>query len=182
MVEHIFNRLYSDYHQSLFQFLIYLVRDRDIAEDLTQDVYIKVLNSYEGFKGDSSEKTWLFSIARNVAIDYIRKQKRRRKTISGIFDIKEKENQLVHPDKLPDEIIDESESVKHLYGALSKCKEEHQQVILLRFIHSFSIKETASVMGWTEGRVKTVQHRTLKALKNILEDSRKEDELSNGTI
>ncbi|WLD93641.1 RNA polymerase sigma factor SigX [Alkalihalobacillus sp. AL-G] len=181
-MEHIFNRLYVDYHQSLFQFLIYLVRDRNTAEDLVQDVYIKVLNSYQSFKGDSSEKTWLFSIARNVAIDHIRKQKRRKKTISGIFDIKEKENQLVHPDKMPDEIIDESESVKQLYEALSKCKEEHHQVILLRYIHSFSIKETAAIMGWTEGKVKTVQHRTLKTLKNILEDSLKEEELSNGTI
>ncbi len=182
MVEHIFNRLYMDYHQSLFQFLVYLLRDRDAAEELVQDVYIKVINSYDKFKGDSSEKTWLFSIARNVAIDYIRKQKRQRKTIIGSFDVEERDNQLIHPGKLPDEILEQNESFKQMYEALSQCKEEHRQLILLRYIHGFSIKESAAIMGWSEGKVKTVQHRTLKTLKSILEDSKKEEELSNGTV
>ncbi len=182
MVEHIFNRLYVDYHQSLYQFLIYMLRDRDTAEELVQDVYIKVMHSYDKFKGDSSEKTWLFSIARNVAIDHIRKSKRQNKTFFGVFNVDDRKDQLVHPDRLPDEILEQNESVRQLYAALEQCKTEHRELILLRYIHGFSIRESASIMGWTEGKVKTVQHRTLKTLKGILDDSKKEEELSNGTI
>jgi RNA polymerase sigma-70 factor (ECF subfamily) len=52
-----------------------MVQSREQAEDLVQEVYIRVLKSYQNFKGESSEKTWLFAIARNVAIDFFRKQK-----------------------------------------------------------------------------------------------------------
>ncbi|MCF6139379.1 sigma-70 family RNA polymerase sigma factor [Alkalihalobacillus berkeleyi] len=182
MVEHLFNRLYVDYHQSLYQFLVYLLRDKDTAEELVQDVYIRVMHAYDKFKGDSSEKTWLFSIARNVAIDYIRKQKRQKKTLLSSINLDDHKNQWIHPDRLPDEILEQNEAVRQLYAALEQCKAEHRELILLRYIHGFSIRESASIMGWTEGKVKTVQHRTLKTLKGILDDTKKEEELSNGTI
>ena len=72
--ESIFHRLYDEYHQDVFQFLIYLVKNRTVAEDLSHEVYVRVLKAYERFEGKSSEKTWLFSIAKNVAIDYFRKK------------------------------------------------------------------------------------------------------------
>lgn len=70
-----FQRLYEKYHQDIFQFLYYLVKDREQAEDLVHEVYIKVLKSYSSFEGRSSEKTWLFSIARHVAIDFFESKK-----------------------------------------------------------------------------------------------------------
>ncbi|CAM5181175.1 RNA polymerase sigma (SigX) subunit OS=Ureibacillus acetophenoni OX=614649 GN=SAMN05877842_10421 PE=3 SV=1 [Ureibacillus acetophenoni] len=73
MKESIFHRLYDTYHQDVFQFLIYLVKNRSVAEDLSHEVYVRVLKSYDRFEGKSSEKTWLFAIAKNVAIDYFRK-------------------------------------------------------------------------------------------------------------
>lgn len=74
-MDSVFDELYKKYHHDVFQFLFYMVRNREQAEDLVQEVYIRVFKSYTRFEGKSSEKTWLFSIARNVAIDYFRKQK-----------------------------------------------------------------------------------------------------------
>ncbi|MEH7300281.1 sigma-70 family RNA polymerase sigma factor, partial [Neobacillus drentensis] len=68
-----FEELYEKYHQDLFSFLYYLVNSREQAEDLIQEVYIRIFKSYGTFQGKSSEKTWLFSIARHVAIDSFRK-------------------------------------------------------------------------------------------------------------
>ena len=68
MDDSVFSRLYDEYHNDVFRFLIYLMRDRDQAEDLMHEVYVRVLKAYSGFEGKSSEKTWLFSIAKNVAI------------------------------------------------------------------------------------------------------------------
>jgi RNA polymerase sigma-70 factor (ECF subfamily) len=159
-----------------------MVRNREVAEELVQEVYIKVMNSYDRFEGNSSEKTWLYSIARHVAIDYIRKQNRGNKKMFGLVDVTDKENQLRHPDPLPDEIVDQNESIKQLYGALEKCKADQRQVIILRYIQSFSIKETSEILGWSESKVKTTQHRAIKTLRHLLEDGSDKEELSNGTF
>ncbi|WP_141771957.1 sigma-70 family RNA polymerase sigma factor, partial [Rossellomorea aquimaris] len=79
MNDSVFHRLYDQYHQDVFQFLVYLVKDRHVAEDLMHEVYVKVLRAYDRFQGKSSEKTWLFSIAKNVAIDHFRKNAVRKK-------------------------------------------------------------------------------------------------------
>jgi RNA polymerase sigma-70 factor (ECF subfamily) len=177
-----FDRLYDEYHHSLFQFVFYMVRNREIAEELVQEAYIKVLKSYDTFEGNSSEKTWIYSIARHVAIDYLRKESRRSRKVFGLMDIKEKEHQLRHPAPLPDEIASQNESIRKLYEAIGKCKEDQQQVIILRFIQSFSINETAAILGWSESKVKTTQHRTIKALRTLLEGSLDKEALSNGTF
>ena len=80
MKESIFHRLYDEYHQDVFRFLVYLVKNRTVAEDLSHEVYVRVLKAYERFESKSSEKTWLFSIAKNVAIDYFRKANVRQST------------------------------------------------------------------------------------------------------
>ncbi|CAM5182440.1 hypothetical protein UACE39S_02987 [Ureibacillus acetophenoni] len=60
MKESIFHRLYDTYHQDVFQFLIYLVKNRSVAEDLSHEVYVRVLKSYDRFEGKSSEKNMAF--------------------------------------------------------------------------------------------------------------------------
>lgn len=85
-MEETFQLLYDTYHQDLYQFLLYMVKDKNQTEDLLQEVYIRVLNSYHTFEGRSSEKTWLLSIARHVAIDWFRKQQTIRQRILGTFD------------------------------------------------------------------------------------------------
>ncbi|MDN4527262.1 RNA polymerase sigma factor SigX [Fictibacillus fluitans] len=164
-----FDRLYSDYHQSLFQFIFYMVRDREAAEDIVQEVYIKVLKAYQSFQGKSSEKTWLYSIARHVTIDWIRKQNRRKRKLL-FFNLSQKENQIADLQPLPDEFVTQQESVKELYRALTDCTIAQQQVLVLRYIQSLSITETAAILGWTESKVKTTQHRGLKKLKGLLDE------------
>lgn len=177
-----FDRLYEEYHQSLFQFIFYMVRNKEAAEDIVHDVYIKVLKAYETFEGKSSEKTWLYSIARHVTIDWIRKQSRRRKKLR-FFTLSEKENQLADLQPLPEELMTQKESVKELYHALQKCSIQQQQVIILRYIQSLSIAETAVVLGWTESKVKTTQHRAIKGLKGLLDQkSDPEEEWKDGIV
>lgn len=145
-----------------------MVRNRQIAEELVQEAYIKVFNSYSSFKGDSSEKTWLYSIARHVGVDWIRGQNRKKRKFLGIFELSEKEYQIRDEEPLPDEIVVGQEEMKEVYKMLGKCTLDQQQVIILRYIESLSITETASILGWTESKVKTTQHRALKALKDLL--------------
>ncbi|WP_174613634.1 RNA polymerase sigma factor SigX [Virgibacillus ihumii] len=161
----VFEELYEKYHQDLYQFIFYMVKDKEVCEDLIQEVYIKVLRSYDSFKGDSSEKTWLFSIARHVTIDFFRSLKRKRNRIAGYFDWNENDRYLSDQKPLPDEIAEQNEKIKRMYFYLDKCTPEQKSVLILRYIQSFSIQETAEILGFSISKVKTTQHRGLKRLK-----------------
>lgn len=164
-----FERLYSAYHQQLFQYLFYLIRNRETAEELVQEVYIKVLHSYETFEGKSSEKTWLYSIAKHVAIDWIRKQSRKKRRSEGKeYEWSEREFEIEDKQPLPDQIAAQKDEIQQIYQMLEKCTPDQQQVMILRYVQSFSISESAEILGWTESKVKTTQHRAIKSLQKHL--------------
>ena len=163
MDDSVFHRLYEHYHQDVFKFLIYLTGSRDHAEDLSHEVYVRVLKAYVGFEGKSSEKTWLFSIAKNVAIDHFRKNSVRNKHLYDKFDWEKGE--LVSTGSLPDELALMNEEMKELLKELDTCTGDQKMVIVMRYFQDLSIVETAEVLGWTEGKVKTTQHRAIKALQ-----------------
>ncbi|MEK4424727.1 RNA polymerase sigma factor SigX [Solibacillus sp. FSL K6-1523] len=167
MQESIFHRLYDTYHQDVFNFLTYLVKNRTIAEDLSHEVYVRVLKSYERFEGKSSEKTWLFSIAKNVAIDYFRKKQIRDRHSFTTFDWENE--QLVSPMSTPEQFTELSDQMRQLLEALEACTGDQKMVIIMRYMQELTIQETAEVLGWTEGKVKTTQHRALKKLREILQ-------------
>ncbi|MCY9430202.1 RNA polymerase sigma factor SigX, partial [Bacillus spizizenii] len=150
----------------------YMVKDKSQAEDLLQEVYIRVLNSYHTFEGRSSEKTWLLSIARHVAIDWFRKQQTIRQRILGTFDW---DTQDVRDQQLlPDELAVQHENVREIYAALDQCTIDQRAVIILRFIQGYSIQETANALRFSESKVKTTQHRGLKVLRKHMELLREE--------
>ncbi|MFY4775938.1 RNA polymerase sigma factor SigX [Metabacillus sp. RGM 3146] len=165
-MEDTFQKIYEKYHQDIFQFLFYMVKNREQAEDLVQEVYIRVLKSFDRFEGRSSEKTWLFSIARHVAIDWFRKQKTVRQRILEKFDWDTQQVQDLAP--LPEEIALQNEEVQWIYRSLDQCTVDQQSVIILRYIQGLSITETAEALGWTESKVKTTQHRGIKVLKQLM--------------
>jgi RNA polymerase sigma-70 factor, ECF subfamily len=171
----VFDELYSKYHQDVFNFLIYMVQNRQHAEDLVQEVYIRVLKSYENFEGKSSEKTWLFSIAKNVAIDHFRKQKNWKNRILEKFDWGR--NELASGEALPEEITLANEEIQELYQCLKQCPTDYRLVIIMRYLQDLSIKETSEILEWSESKVKTTQHRALKWLKQEMKQRlRKGDE------
>ena len=179
-MDSVFDELYRKYHHDVFQFLFYMVKNRELAEDLVQEVYIRVLKSYEKFEGKSSEKTWLFSIARNVAIDSFRKQKGWKQRLLEKFDWSTNQVKDDHP--IPEEIAIQNEEIQYIYQCLDHCTVDQRMVIIMRYIHDLSISEAASALGWTESKVKTTQHRALKVLKVHMEDIKRKEGMDNEKI
>ncbi|WP_174734051.1 RNA polymerase sigma factor SigX [Mesobacillus harenae] len=176
----VFDDLYAKYHHDVYQFLFYMVKNKELAEDLVQEVYIRVLKSYGRFEGKSSEKTWLFSIARNVAIDHFRKQKGWKQRILEKFDFT---TQDIKDDELmPEELALRNENTQFMYKCLDQCTIDQRMVIILRYIQELTITETAESLGWTESKVKTTQHRALKALKKLMEDRIEKEGLSDEEV
>jgi RNA polymerase sigma-70 factor, ECF subfamily len=179
-LDSVFNDLYEKYHQDVFQFLFYMVRNREQAEDLMQEVYIRVLKSYQNFEGKSSEKTWLFSIARNVAIDAFRKQKGWKQRIIEKFDWSSQQVKDEYP--IPEEIALQKEEIQMMYQGLENCTVDQKMVVIMRYIQELSITETAEALGWTDSKVKTTQHRALKVLKKNMEELLGKEENTNEKV
>jgi RNA polymerase sigma-70 factor (ECF subfamily) len=137
-----------------------MVNDREEAEDLMQEVFIKALKGLHRFKGESSYKTWLYAIARNIIYD----RSRKRKAMLVVSD-------LLHPEKpveLPHEVLEKKETVQLLYRALLHLNLPYREIIILRKIKGYPIQETAEILGWSEAKVKTTLHRAIQALKKEL--------------
>lgn len=166
MNDSVFHRLYDQYHQDVFQFLMYMIKNRQTAEDLMHEVYVRVLKSYSRFEGKSSEKTWLFSIAKNVAIDHFRKMAVRNRHAFDFFDWEKQE--LKSSEVLPEELVELNDEMKELLSALDECTGDQKMVIVMRYFQDLSIIETAQVLGWSEGKVKTTQHRAIRKLRDRL--------------
>lgn len=166
MKESVFHRLYDTYHQDVFRFLFYLVKNQVVAEDLTHEVYVRVLKSYERFQGKSSEKTWLFAIAKNVAIDHFRKSKMKSNRTFDAFEWETE--QLRSNEKSPESILELNDDMQKVLNAMDDCTGDQKMVLMLRFIQELSIAETAEVLHWTEAKVKTTQHRAIKSLRQKL--------------
>lgn len=171
-MDSVFDGLYQKYHQDLYRFLFYMVKNKELAEDLVQEVYIRVLKAYDRFEGNSSEKTWLFSIAKNVAIDHFRKQKGWKRWLVEKMDFST--TQISDDVPLPEEVAQQREEIKLIYQCLDECTVDQKMVVILRYIHELSISETAEALTWTESKVKTTQHRAIKTLRKKMEDLDKE--------
>lgn len=168
------DELYRQYNQELIHFLIYLGVKKEEAEDLVQEVFIRVLKTKCSFKGESSERTWLYTIAKNIAIDYFRKQKN-----AYSFDC-EIPIHIKDEQALPEEIALHKEQLDWLNHLLKCCTADQKKVIYCRYLKDMSIVETALNLGWSESKVKTTQHRALKLLKRSLVSSRNADGISIG--
>jgi RNA polymerase sigma-70 factor, ECF subfamily len=156
-----FEQIYMDHSDKIFSYIFLLVKDNGVAEDLTQDTFIKVYKSFEDFKGDSSIYTWIIKIARNTTIDYLKRKNRFAFFRINQFRLDSKESS-------PPEILLKNENVKILYDAIKSLKLNYQEVIILRKIKGFSIKEVSTILDWDETKVKNTTTRALAGLKKEL--------------
>ncbi len=145
------------YSNDVYRFLVYYTGRKDI-DDLVQETFIRALKAPQQAE-IVNPKTWLFAIARNVAIDEKRKKKWRN-WLPDLF-----LQQLVSRDKTPEESLELSENKRILYDAINQLKRSYRDVLILRGIKGLSSKETAEVLGWSEAKVHLTLHRAMKAVQ-----------------
>lgn len=152
--------IYRHYYLDVYRFLICFTGNQNDAEDLTQEVFIRVLNNLTKFhSGSCSLKTWIFSIAKHIAIDHYRKKRFSAIFSDGFF------KQLVSTEKEPKDLVEQNEMKKMVHTAISRLKPGFKAVVILRAINEFSIKETSEILNCSESKVKVDYHRALKILK-----------------
>ena len=155
-----FSSLYEEFSQAVFRFLYYRIGDRQTAEDLTAEVFIRVIRSIRKYKPRQPFRAWLFRIARNIAIDHQRKFGKRQEeelaeTLTG---------NLISPEEATSLTIDSDQ----LKRALERLTPDQRDVIVLRFIGEMRIAEVAAALGKTQSSVKSLQSRGLLVLSQVM--------------
>jgi len=155
------SEIYDRYQESIFRYLYYRVGDQQTAEDLTSEVFLRMIEKISYYQDQrSSFRAWLFQIARNLSIDHYRKLKSQNSI--------ELEDDYPGREKEPLELIDRELTSEKLCQALVELPENQRDVIVMRFVVGMPIGEVAEILHKTEDSIKGLQRRALLALRNLL--------------
>jgi RNA polymerase sigma factor (sigma-70 family) len=158
------SELYDRYSRRIYNHAYRFVLSRETAEDITQEVFIKMIKSAAQFRAGAALSTWLFAITGNCCRDYLRKA-RTTPTTRG----EEIPEGLAAPDEhSPERHLERSETEKRIQQALSLLKSDQRETILLLRYQELTYAEIALISGCSEGAVKSRVFRAMEALKNVL--------------
>ncbi len=153
----------ADYKDTLILYLVQFCGNLTAAEDLMEDVFVKLVVDKPKFKQKSSFKTWLFAIAANTAKDYLRKSKRK-----SFVPIEDLENVGAEEDLLSEHFKNEQKILIH--KCMDKLNPEYKQVLYLSFFEDFSNAEIAGIMKKSTRQVENLLYRAKQSLKSKMEE------------
>ena len=141
-LEDIIKEIYSTYKQAVYNYLFYLTSNTHTAEDLTQETFLKVFKYFNGFKGDSSLKTWIIKISRNTYLTHLKKSPPVESNLDDCEAV-----------SVSDGLINVNENIL-INHCLSKLAEKDRTLIILRDMNGFGYREIANILECSEGQVK----------------------------
>ncbi len=160
-------RLYDLYVDKIYRFILFKVNHKEIAQDLTADVFLKVWQYLQNNKKLGYFKALLYQSARNLVIDHYR-QKAKRKVVKdedvmkNIID--ERGNSIVEELEIKSEI-------KGLDYFFRKLKPEYQEILILKYIENYPSAEIAKILDKSRGNVRVLAHRALKLLQTLINEA-----------
>jgi RNA polymerase sigma-70 factor, ECF subfamily len=161
------DRLIEQYQHRLLRYLTYLSGNRELAEDLFQETWIRVLERGHQYDGRHEFSTWLYAVARNLTLDYLRKK--RPLSLDGLME--DEEHAPLEPaDTRPMawEVMQQREQAERVNAALVGIPVEYRETVMLRFQEGLALDEIATVTGAPLGTVKSRLYRGLNMLMSRL--------------
>ena len=165
-----FEQLVLDNQNRIYSLAVRLTGDREEAFDLAQEAFVKAWQGLPAFQGESSFATWIYRLATNVCIDYLRKQKRRRQVESEVS-LDDDEAAWTEPadwSQDPQRQLERSELGRALGRGLKSLPEQQRQILVLRELSGLSYQEIAQKLDLDLGTVKSRIARARLALRKIL--------------
>jgi RNA polymerase sigma factor (sigma-70 family) len=151
--------LFERYHIRIFNFFLKLTRNRDISQDLTQNLFYRMIKYKNSYKSESSVKSWMYQMARNLHIDFCKDEKR-------------SEELFMKTDSYPADINDESsgfeeEDYERLDKAFSSLRAEQREIIVLSRYQGLKYEEISKIVNQSVPAIKVAVHRAIKQLRGI---------------
>lgn len=163
-----FGLIYDRYVDTVFRFIYFRVGNRQLAEDLTSDTFLRALKRIGSFTWQGRDLgAWLVTIARNLVADHFKSGRYRLEITTDVVDT-DKEDR--GPEGTPESAVVNHITNVTLLTAVRQLNPEQQECIVLRFLQGFSVAETAQAMGKNEGAIKALQYRAVRSLARLLPD------------
>lgn len=157
-----FTELYNLYFKKIYRFIYFRVSHKEVAEDLTEDVFVKVFAKLSSLEADASFEGWLYQIARNTVIDYYRDKK-------ILVNLDEVENTLEYESNVID-LLELEEQQKVLLSLIKELGQEQQIVLKLKFFENLDNPEIAELLHKSEGAIRVIQHRAIAKLQSLIQE------------
>ena len=154
-------QIYEENFDRIYRYIALKIGDRTEAEDLTQQVFLKAIQSISSYRWKGMPfSSWLYRIAHNQIVDYVRKRSRRPTVSLDDTDPAGGES--------PVKATEQKMAMEELVAAAEKLTPSQREVISLRFAAQLSIAECARTMGKSEGAIKALQHSAIQALRRVM--------------
>lgn len=157
-----FGRLYDLYFLRIYRFIYYRVGHKETAEDLAEEVFLKVHAAIFKLDAEGAFEGWLYRIARNLIIDYYRKHKL---TVA----LEDVENTLEYESNIID-VINLKQQQKILFRLIKLLNADEQSVIKMKFLEDLDNAVIAEVLNKSEGSVRVIQHRAINKLQKFIKE------------
>lgn len=158
--------LYDRFAARVHAYLYYRMGDADEADDLTEEVFLHMLKAIGSCRAqtEGSFAAWLFRIAHNLEVNWLKKRLRR--------PMQALDEELIDPAAGPDGQAEQRLGYERLQQAVRGLTDEQREVVLMRFVGGMSSAQVAQALGVSEGAVKALQHRALAGLRRALGDGK----------
>ena len=176
--ESAYRELVRRYQRPVFSLIYRMVRDRELAEDLSQETFVKVLNAIDRYRPEFKFSSWVFKIANNAAIDHLRRKELDTLSLDGGPDATTAERveatalQIGDTTESPLDELEARELGSAIERAIGKLRSEYQTCIILRHVEGRPYDEIADILGLPLGTVKTYIHRARAELRELLDPLR----------
>lgn len=155
--------LFERHHRGVYQFCLQLTRNPAQAEDVVQEVFLKILKKAGSYRGEGSFRGWMFNIARNATFDYLRKHKRDA-TSTAVEDVAD---QVLVDTRSAEQAAQGKQTLKTLEVALARLPAHLQEVIWLGRFEFSSFEELAQALGCKTGTARVRMHRAMQQLNTV---------------
>ena len=168
----------ATYEQRIFRFHLIALRDRDLAQSLTQDTFVRAWSARHSFRGDCSLSTWLMRIALNLVRDHTRTDRFRfwKRVSETAIDVSDISSHVPHRDSSLESRLIASEQMALVWESVAELSARQRSIFVLRFVEELELSDIAGITGLPISTVKTHLYRalaTIRARHNaILKDSR----------
>jgi len=160
-----FAEIYDAYFSRVYNYVRYRVHDAALADDLTAEVFERVLTRLDGYEADRAPfAAWLFGIARHAVIDYFRRRARWRWLPLDTI------RQRASPEPGPEQVVTDNAVRTRLLEAVSELGERERDLIALKFAAGFSNRQIAKLTGLSESNVGVILYRSIGRLRDQLQD------------
>jgi RNA polymerase sigma-70 factor (ECF subfamily) len=172
--EQAYRELLGRYQRPVFSLVYRMVRDRELAEDLAQETFVRVFNHIDNYNPKYKFSSWIFKIASNLAIDNLRKKGPDTVSLDGSRyartdeEVEASRISVASADESPEELLEAKELGQEIEGAIGRLRPEYRTAILLRHVEGRPYEEIAEIMDVPLGTVKTYIHRARTELRDQL--------------